>query len=113
MAAAPWKGIIHVDYADGTSDDFPISASDVANAFVTFDGTSLAFWQTTKAAIITNIDIVTGGTDCNKLKLWINNRDVGRTLLQPTMLTTVTTKPKIAPIRINGNRIVQLQQLAV
>lgn len=113
MAAAPWKGIIHIDYLDGTADDMPISATDVANAFVTFDGTSLAFLQTSKKSVITNIDIVTGGTDCNKLKLWINNRDVGRTLLQPTLLTTVTTKPKMAPIRIDANRIVQFQQLAV
>lgn len=113
MAAAPWKGSIHVDYGDGSSDDMPISATDVANAFVTFDGTGLAFWQTTKPGIITNIDIVTGGTDCNKIKLWVNNKDVGRQLLQPTLLTSVATKPKMAPIKISGNRIVQFQQLAV
>jgi len=113
MAAAPWKGTIHIDYDNGSADDVSISASDVSNAFVTFDNSGLAFIQMNSAGKITNIDIVTGGTDCNKIQLWVNNRDVGRTLLQPTLLTTVATKPKMSPIKISANRIVQFKQLLV
>lgn len=113
MAAAAWKGTIHIDYVDGSGDDIAISASDVANSFVTFDNSQLTFLTMRNAGQISDITIVTGGTDCNKLSLWINNADKNRVLLQPTLLTTVTTRPKMAPIKISAMRTVQFKQLAV
>lgn len=113
MGAAAWKGTMHIDYADGTSDDIAVSASDVANAFVTFDNSGLTFLTMRTHGQISDITIVTGGTDCNKLSLWVNNADKNRVLLQPTLLTTVTTRPKMAPIKISSGRVVQFKQLAV
>lgn len=113
MAAAPWKGTIHIDYVDGSSDDIAVSASDVANAFMTYDNSGLTFFNMRTAGAITDITIVTGGTDCNKLSLWVNNADKNRVLLQPSLLTTVTTRPKMSPIKINAGRVVQFKQLAV
>lgn len=113
MVAAPWKGTMHIDYVDGSSDDIAVSATDVANAFITFDNSGLTFLNMRTRGQISDITIVTGGTDCNKLSLWIGNADKNRVLLQPALLTTVTTRPKMAPIKIEGGRIVQFKQLAV
>ncbi len=113
MAAAPWKGIIHIDYVDGSSEDIAVSATDVANAFMTYDNSGLTFLTMKNHGQISDITIVTGGTDCNKLSLWVNNADKNHVLLQPSLLTSVTTRPKMAPIKIAGGRVVQFKQLAV
>ena len=116
MAAAAFTGTISLQGISGNQYVEPFSASDVANAFVTFDSSGLAFLQLPEPCTIVDIVEVTGGTDTAKSRVWVNNRDTGITWVNDAILNTINNRVplpiKIGNPRTGGGVQLQIKQLA-
>jgi len=110
MAAAAFKGIITIQYMDGDVQQEAFSASDVSNAFTTFDSSGLTFFNTRKRGVIADISLSAAGTDTNKLRLFLNNKDSGISYLNAGIVATVNNRiPVPYPVEIFTQ--IQLKQL--
>jgi hypothetical protein len=116
MAAAAFKGTITMLGLSGAQYQEPFAASDVANAFVTFDSSGLAFLNLPEPVSVVDVALSASGTDTTKLRFWVNNRDSGKTVLNSGVVSTVNNR---VPLPLNfgnpampGNVQIQLKQLA-
>lgn len=111
MTATPFKGTVTTRYVTGEVDIQPFSGSDVANAFATFDASGLTFYQTRQNGVIADISLIAAGVDTTKLRLYVNNKDTGNTILDAGVVATVNNRVPV-PIPIAGGAQIQLKQLA-
>ena len=71
MVAAPFKGVLTLRGKSGIDYALPFSASDVAAAFVTFDGTGLTVCQINEAVQLRDMVLTAAGTDTTTLNLFV------------------------------------------
>lgn len=100
MAAAAYKGLITFTANDGWIQHYRISATDTTTVYWTAED-GLADFQLPVghgSIYLASVKLVTGGTDCRKIKVWVNGKDRGcnfRTLdnLNTSQLGSVEGNP--------------------
>lgn len=113
MAATPFKGIITLrGQTSGQDYALPFSASDVAAAFVTFDGTGLSVAQIQELTQLRDIVLTAAGVDTTRLDLFVNGVQVPISFNDASVKNTIPV-PRIAvsPYFASGAQI-QLKQAA-
>jgi hypothetical protein len=110
MVATPFKGTITFRYLDGEPDSQAFSCSDVTGADAVFTASALTFYSTRKKGVIADISLVAAGVDTSQIKLYINNKDTGNTILGAGVVATVNNRVPV-PIPIVAAAQVQLRQI--
>lgn len=73
MAATPFKGILTLKgLQTGADYALPFSASDVAAAFVTYDGTGATAYTPPEKVQLVDIVLTAAGVDTSRLDLFVN-----------------------------------------
>lgn len=111
MTATPMKGTVTLRYNDGEVDMQALSFSDVANAYATVDASGLTFYQTKKNGVLADISLSAAGVDTTKIRIYVNNKDTGLTILDSGVVSTVNNRVPV-PIPIAGNAQIQFKQIA-
>lgn len=112
MAATPFKGVLSLTGKSGAPYTLPFSASDVANAYVTFDDTNTSFAQIGEPAMLTDIVLTAAGVDTTRLDLYVAGKASGITFNDASVKNTIpvpriVVRPWIAP-----GAMIQLKQIA-
>lgn len=112
MAATPFTGSITLKYRNGRTQVATFSASDVANAFVTFNATNNNFVQAnSEIGAIVDIALSAAGVDTTRLGVYVNGADQGIEYLGSGLVSTVNNRIPSPPSFKPGASI-QLKQLA-
>lgn len=114
MAAAAFRGTITFVGAGGARQVETVYFSDVNAAYVTWDnwgGATYCKITIPGPIYIQDISVLTGGTDCSRSQLEINNRDTGIKILHKGVITTVDNRVPIPIGKIAAGAEVRLKQL--
>jgi len=114
MAAAAFKGSLTIQNAAGETQIESGAFSDVTAAYATWDNWGAANHFKVKIAgpaYIKDICFITGGTDCTRCILEVDNRDAGIKIINQAVITSVDNRVPIpiGPIRTGSE--IRLKQL--
>ena len=110
MAATPVYGTITLQ-GEGVIST-PITTTDVANGYVTFDATGQKFFVAPFDCYISDIAMSGDGTDTKKWKLFINGRDSGIVVRIAGVVNTVNNRIPVPYGPIRAGSMIQLQEFA-
>lgn len=116
MVATPYTGtLVMRNRMTGEVSAQPFTASDVANAYVTFTNSNNNFIQApgSKGHIvdITDITVSAAGVDTTQLNIRASYKDTGISLRGGSLVQTINNRIS-TPIPIVGGSSIQLKQLA-
>ena len=115
MGAAAYKGQITFVTSTGRRIQYQIAATDTNTVYYTSAEDGLADFQlplNEGQCWLAEVNLVTGGTDCRKVKVWVNGKDSGynfRTL--DNLNTSVKGSVAAAPLPLPPGARVAFQQL--
>lgn len=117
MAATPFKATVTiVDEDDNLVGNFAMSASDVANAFLTNDADSLSFIDLPdldgEDLFITDIFLSAAGVDTTQLELWVNGVATPVRFRDAALASAANVARIPRPIPFADGSRIQLKQLA-
>lgn len=112
MAATPFKGTITFKGKSGANYSLPISASDVADAFVTWSKSNQTFYTAPELVWITDISLTAAGVDTAWLDLYVNGADVNVRYNDTAVKNTVQMPRIAAAIPIAPGAMIQFKQIA-
>ena len=115
MVAAPEYATFLFMGRSGISYPVDVYFSDVVAGALNWDqgagasSTSAEFWTPPENVILTDIAIVTGGTDTKKIQLTRDNQPVGAIIRHTLHLNTLANRPRLAIPFAARSRIAGLQ----
>jgi len=117
MVAAPYSGTISIrNLVTGEIQHEAFTVSDVADAYAIFTRTSNNFTRAPgngkQQCLITDVALTAAGTDTNKLRLLVSQRDTGVILLTAGYVNTIINRVP-QPYPVAGGSTIQFKQLAV
>lgn len=112
MAATPFKGTLTLRYKDGRVQVEPFTATDVANAFVTFTKSNNNFVQSRQVVgVIADIALSAAGVDTTQIAVFVNGADQNMAYLGSGLVATVNNRVP-APAAFVPGASIQLKLLA-
>ena len=113
MAAAAFKGTVTFVAGDGKTQTEAFTASDVADALVTFTSTNNNFINIRGRGRISLVDISlsAAGTDTSQINLFASGLDTGERILNAGIVATVNNRMPAPKYFLAGSSF-QIKQLA-
>lgn len=114
MAAAAFTETIIFKGRNGASIQFPLTLTDVANAYaLTPDGSDFIQLPSDQQYLLVDIIVVTGGTDTNNQNVFVNGTATPLKINNKSNLTTTIARQfQQSPVAFNPGAKIKLQQVA-
>jgi hypothetical protein len=114
MAATPFKISMIAMLPGGQTKMFPLTCTDVANAFALFpSGGDEVVLNGQSDVFITDMILSAAGVDTTQLELYVNGMAQGTIILDATSIGTIVGRPlQSAPVRIPAGATIKWKQLA-
>jgi len=113
--ATPFKiSMIAKKGSNGQNKIFPLTCTDVANAFAIFpSGGSEVVLNGESDVFIVDMVLSAAGVDTTQLEFYVNGMAEGTILLDATSIATTVSRPfQSAPLRIPRGATIKIKQLA-
>jgi len=114
MTAAPFKAVVKIVGADGTTINYPCTVSDVNGEYYVFkDGNNDVVLPTTHG-VLTIFDVIlsAAGTDTSQAEIWVNAKNTGEVIMNAANITTAVQRQFTgSPVHIAPGARLRIKQV--